>query len=324
MTVGLVTSGGREAGMGHVYECITLANRLEAAVTVLVGNDCPAVDLVADSGHDYRRYRGADDLREALSELDPAPVVFDHPALTESLLASASEAVPDARVVTIGNMKNNLPVGVANYADVVVNYWKHLTDRESVRRVEDGTVYLEGLGYLLFREEFYAFEDAWTPTGDLDRVLLQFGGSDPSNHSTWALSELALTPKAYDVEVVLGPGFDHNDALAAALADVDAERYTVVRNADGVARRMARTDVLVASPGMTTFEALFVGCPVVAVNQTPVHRETFGAFEFTYDRSDIPDLATTLEKTYAQFAATAETGVGHRYDDLLAAIDGAA
>jgi len=317
VTVAFVVDGGPEAGMGHVYETITLSADLPppSSRVALIESDGPALDMLQEAGIPATQFAGTDDLVDRLSALSPSTVVFDHPDLRESMLAAVATHDAVDRVVAIGNTLTNIPATAGDYCDAVVNYSKDVTTFESRRRRSGDTLFLEGPAYFVVRSTFDRYRDAWRPdSGDaaagdgaaagefpVSDVLLLFGGSDPSNYTTKVGDRLLASPTDYHVDFVLGPGFDYESTLKDAIAQYDSAEYTVRRNVDDVGKMMVSTDALLTSPGLTTFEAIYVGCPLAAICQTSAHTKAYRSVEFAYEYDAIDDVDRLVAETYDRF-----------------------
>jgi spore coat polysaccharide biosynthesis predicted glycosyltransferase SpsG len=337
VTVAFVVDGGPERGTGHIYETITLAGDIpsDASRIAFVETEGLALEMLRDAGVPAEPFSEADDLVARLSALAPSAVVFDHPDLSERLLAAVANVDAIDRVVAIGNTLTNIPATAGDYCDVVVNYSKDVTTFESQRRRAGDTLFLEGPAYFIVRSSFDRYRDAWAPVDDFsggdDRarsehpvsdVLLLFGGSDPSNYTTKISRRLLASDNQYDLDLVLGPGFEHESTLRDEIAACDRRDYTIRRDVDDVGRLMVSTDVLLTSPGLTTFEAIYVGCPLAAICQTPAHTKAYRSVEFAYEYDDIDDADQLLAETFDRFTGEFSTQleVGTRRDEIVDAI----
>jgi 2-polyprenyl-3-methyl-5-hydroxy-6-metoxy-1,4-benzoquinol methylase len=97
-----------------------------------------------------------------------------------------------------------------------------------------------------------------------DNVLISFGGEDPADLSSLLL-ELLLRGRFFErrqITVVQGPYFKRR---------CWPEGITVLRNADDLKSMLGAYDLLFCSFGLTTYEALAAGVPVINLNPSAYH-----------------------------------------------------
>ncbi|MNX53252.1 UDP-2,4-diacetamido-2,4,6-trideoxy-beta-L-altropyranose hydrolase [compost metagenome] len=130
--------------------------------------------------------------------------------------------------------------------------------------VPEGCRVLLGPRYALLRPEFaWSMREAPPRSGALSRLLVFYGGSDPSNETLKALR--ALRPIArpdWSVDVVVGAANPHHAAIAAFCADWPQARLH--RQVDRMAELMAAADLALGAGGVTTWERAALGLPCVA------------------------------------------------------------
>jgi UDP-2,4-diacetamido-2,4,6-trideoxy-beta-L-altropyranose hydrolase len=127
---------------------------------------------------------------------------------------------------------------------------------------------LLGPAFTLVRPEFSALRPASLSRrqGQLERLLVCMGGSDPENETTKVLAGLTLghTPKLH-VDVVIGGGNPHRAEVEAACARLPSARLHV--QTAHMAELMAAADCAVNAGGSTTWERCTLGLPaIVAVS----------------------------------------------------------
>jgi spore coat polysaccharide biosynthesis predicted glycosyltransferase SpsG len=145
-------------------------------------------------------------------------------------------------------------------ADIVVNAAEGAQDEPYDRAA--CTRYMLGPKYTLLRLEF-AQPPARYRMGDVGRILITIGGSDPRG-LTPALLQMAVgtLPNAA-VDVIVGPLYSgYEDILAAA-----AERTNVTVHGDppDIRRLMLDADLAISGGGQTTYELAACATPCVAV-----------------------------------------------------------
>ena len=86
---------------------------------------------------------------------------------------------------------------------------------------------------------------------------------------------------------------------------------------------MHKNDVVFASPGLSFFEALSVGTPVLGFHQNELQRDTYKGYLTTVAKSELSKLSSMIEnKSFVfpddPFVASMEIGKGK--DDIIRGI----
>jgi spore coat polysaccharide biosynthesis predicted glycosyltransferase SpsG len=301
-----VVEGGPEAGLGHIYHTTTIAGLLgpDWDVRFLTSSDQSVRETIGSRGFDCLD-APREEFPAVISDRDPAVVVIDVPRIEMAELRDIRTTQGfTGRLVVFGNRNIDLPPESASVCDVLVdfNIGRGANTPQSGRHYDEETDTLElvGLQYFVLRDTFYEHAGVTGSGDDLGRVLLLFGGSDPSNLSSRVLERLLTADRRYDVSVVLGPGFSHDEAFEAVLSAHDTTRVTVERNVDDVASRMLESDIVVTSPGLTLLESLVLGVPVFAVYQNDL-QEVYSGYDFVVGESSLPDIERHLVGVYRSF-----------------------
>ena len=124
---------------------------------------------------------------------------------------------------------------------------------------------LLGPGYALLRPEFLeARKNLRQRDGIVRRILVFFGGADPSNETAKALRALQLLDRPdIAVDVVVGSANPHRseiEALCAALPNISF--YCQVSN---MAELMARADLAIGAGGSVTWERFCLALPSLVI-----------------------------------------------------------
>ena len=139
-------------------------------------------------------------------------------------------------------------------ADLVVNHLYPTPQREAN--------VLSGVSCAILAPEFENVAPRPQTTA-VERILLAFGGSDPSNLTTLALDALSDARFDGEVDVLIGPGFAHE---LPSLNECGL-RGQVVRNPASVLEVMSTADLALTSAGRTVTELMHLGVPTVAMCQ---------------------------------------------------------
>ena len=288
--IAFLVEGGLEMGMGHIYRSITLADEIrdKGEICFLTKSDEIVVNQLQKSGFSAIKAKTDDEIARRLEEIHPTVVIIDRLEV-EELFAKGLKDKLNTRLVIFGNLSS-----ANKYADVVVNAGvgssfqnKGFIDKNT------NTLYFYGPRYLILRREFYKFkEKAQKPNGEVRRVLLLFGGSDPLNLTSKVLDELLSWQKELKTDIILGSGFTYIGELNMVLEKHQSKKGSVkiYQNIKNVAQLMYKADLVITSPGISMFEALCTGTPVIAISQTAFHRNLFDRFFRTLHEDGIIKL----------------------------------
>ena len=151
------------------------------------------------------------------------------------------------------------------------NYNKNLKTRYD-KLVPRKCIKLLGPKYALLRDEFPILRKSVKPRKNFKRILISFGGSDPTNETGKVLSAIKIlkTNKQFlEVNVVIGKS-DKNKLKIKLLCNSipNAKLYESVYN---IGKLMCKADLAVGAGGSSTLERLCLGLPpivsIIATNQ---------------------------------------------------------
>jgi len=288
--IAFLVEGSLEMGMGHIYKSITLAEELQdkGEICFLTRSAQIAVNQIENSGFRALKLKNDDEVARCLEEIKPDVVIIDRLEV-EEFFAKKLKNDLNTRLVIFDNLS-----AANKHADVVINAGVG-SNFENKRFIDKNTntLYYYGPKYLVLRKEFYEFKAKGKRLNDkIRRILLIFGGSDPSNLTSKVLDELLTWHKELKTDVILGSGFVYSDELNRVLKKHQSQKGNakVYQNIKNVAELMHKADLVIASPGLSMFEAFCVGTPVIAISQTQFHKNLFDKFFPTLHEDEIGKL----------------------------------
>ena len=155
-----------------------------------------------------------------------------------------------------------------------------------------------GPKYWLFRPEFNKIKNKKKSHNDvIKKIMLIFGGSDPLNFSSYVLNELFQMDLGFNVILVLGAAFRHHDELNVVLDKFKTSKTKVqiLENIKNVGELMRENDLVLTSPGLSFFEALLVGTPVVGFHQDENQRLEYSDVFPTMGLSELHKLKNVIK-----------------------------
>ena len=285
-------------GTGHVMRCLTLAQALrdKGAECLFVhrshsGNmadriraegfpilELPPPERAADEAEDaaYVQWLGvpqaqdAEETRAVLAGCEPDWLVVDHYALDAEWESALYDTV--GRIAVLDDLANrphdcNVLVDQNYFSDPEGRYSGWLPSRCQL---------LTGPRYALLLPEYAQLRRLRGPRrGPPSRVLVFYGGVDPTNETARALRVLSRPQfRHLAVDVVVGANNPHCTDLEAMAAD--RPQTEVHRPRPHLAGLMAEADLALGAGGTTTWERCAAGLPAVvtavAENQEPFNQ----------------------------------------------------
>ncbi|MCP9941932.1 UDP-2,4-diacetamido-2,4,6-trideoxy-beta-L-altropyranose hydrolase [Cyanobium sp. ATX 6E8] len=219
-------------------------------------------------------------------------LVMDHYGLDATweihLLAGLAAAAPP-RLLVIDDLADR-----PHQADLLLdqNFFAEATEGRYAGLVPEQCRQLLGPHYALLGPHYAQLHPLVPPRTELRRVLVFFGGVDPSNLTVQALGALLAPELAHlAVDVVLGLQSPHRQAVAELVAR--RPHTTLYDPLPSLAGLIARADLAIGAGGATTWERACLGLPslVVAIadNQLPfaVALDQVGAIQLLGDVASV-------------------------------------
>ncbi|MBV2181849.1 MAG: UDP-2,4-diacetamido-2,4,6-trideoxy-beta-L-altropyranose hydrolase [Castellaniella sp.] len=304
MRVVFRTDASLEIGTGHVMRCLTLADALVAggATCQFICRAHPGnlADLIRQHGftvhllpldgnwvlHDqsvpvHAAWLGADwqtDAEQSLHALRGMAcdwLIVDHYALDKDWELALKPC--SRRLMVIDDLADRVHV-----CDLLLdqNWHGSQTPCRYDAVLAPTVIRLLGPEYALLKSEYGQLRSLMPPRdGQVQRVLIFMGGSDPHNQTAKVLRALMVEElSGLTVDVVVGA--NHPDPLGLA-ALVSARHATILhRDLPSLAGLMARADLMISAGGATTWERMCLGLPglviSIADNQIAIQRALAG------------------------------------------------
>ncbi|MEC5424228.1 UDP-2,4-diacetamido-2,4,6-trideoxy-beta-L-altropyranose hydrolase [Virgibacillus sp. C22-A2] len=143
------------------------------------------------------------------------------------------------------------------------NLYRDMKGRYQKLVPEHATV-LTGPKYLLLRQEFRNRRHVKRSCSNVNRILISFGGSDPTNETMKALKAInSLKRPEIAVDVVVGYSNQSYPAIREFCKKMP--QTDIHYQIDYLAELMAKADLAIGAGGSTTWERCYMGLPAVTV-----------------------------------------------------------
>ncbi|MHB1041763.1 MAG: cytidylyltransferase domain-containing protein [Eubacteriales bacterium] len=266
--------GNAEIGLGHVVRCLALADEMREAhgcgVSFAMASGPVGFELVRKAGYPIIQKAGEHEdvwLDVVIQDLRPDALVLD---VRSGLSRGSVEKWRSSGVmiVTVDDpSERRLAADLALYPPV-----------PQVQKMDwtgfNGQLHV-GWEWVALRRGV-AQRPPHVPH-ERPLVLVTMGGSDPAGLTLKAVEGLDLLDQEFDTVVVLGSGFCHVAELAALLKRT-RRKFDVRRNVQDMPGLMSRSDLAVASFGVTAYELAAMGVPAVYMCLTEDHAVSASSF----------------------------------------------
>ncbi|UJR80420.1 N-Acetylneuraminate cytidylyltransferase [Sandaracinus amylolyticus] len=265
---------GPRIGVGHVLRSLALAHAWQergGRAVFLTSSPPRLVERLTREHVEVIGARGTgdgDDLREtlrALRDIAPRAVVVDGYHMGSRYADELARAGHRTLVIDDDGSREAIASDVLN---------QNLHGDEALYPRANGAV-LAGARFAMLRREFLSSSrpDRTHPER-ASRVLVTFGGADPSRLTTRAIELLrGISP---DLEITALVGAANPDAASLSARSTTERGVDTLIDPPDVPVRLARADLAIAASGSTTWELAYLGTPMALVstapNQEPVLR----------------------------------------------------
>ena len=251
-----------ELGLGHIYNCITLAFSMIEHDILLVTNAQAETGIkkIKETNLPYRVFQREEELKEIIDSYRPDIWVNDCLNTTEEYIGRLKMLVP--RVVTIEDLGSGVKV-----ADAVINA---LYAEDEPRK----NVY-SGYKYVCLRDEFQ-IETPKDFSSEVKNVVVMFGGTDPSNLNKLVYDAVFSKNgifKNIRFFFITGIGYDNE---MNGVVTCSERNIFVYPNVPRVTKYLSEADLVVMGQGRSIFEAACMGVPAIVLSQN--ERESTHSF----------------------------------------------
>jgi UDP-2,4-diacetamido-2,4,6-trideoxy-beta-L-altropyranose hydrolase len=334
MKIMMRTDASVDVGHGHVMRCLTLATELRERLAEVrfvcraqPGDLCEHIRAQGfevtclETGIDSWQ-KDASATRGAVEACGTCPdwLIVDHYQLDARWERELSPAVQ--AILVIDDLANR-----PHDCDLLLdqNYFPDPAQRYAALLPSYCDRFL-GAEYVLLRHEFRDAA-ARPPARGEPRLLIFFGGSDPTGQSLTALEAALEFDSRVAMDVIVGRSNPQAAEIERRFGGLSQLR--LVRHTNDMASLMARATLCLGAGGIATFERLYLGLPSIVVSTADNQREPLealarrGCIEYLGEAARVgrAQWVQALERWHAAPHPPANLAVASRTGRLLAALD---
>ncbi len=267
-------------GMGHIYNCITLAEAIPEyePLFVLQKNSDTGIKKITETKYNFNIISGDAELDDVIDEFRPSIWVNDCLNTSKDYILHLKQKIP--RVITIEDKGDGRA-----FADAAINA---LYEEEN----EPG-VY-SGWRYVCLRKEFQENEPNHFRE-NVKNVILMFGGTDPSNYNSLLYDIVIKISEKYPsirFNFITGIGYDN---IKNGVITNKEKRIFIYPNVPRVTKYMKEADIAITSQGRAVYELASMGVPSIVLSQNEREQtHTFAQMDHGFLNLGLKDLSPSL------------------------------
>jgi spore coat polysaccharide biosynthesis predicted glycosyltransferase SpsG len=259
-------------GMGHILRSQVLARIMYTRGYGISGITIGDEKAVSYTEERVKRenfewpIRVVKDLQTAvkcISHDTPCVVVVDCSIASQDIIAVCTDSGIPVVALDYFISEQPLPAAVINLID---HNPATLSGHPPAR---EGVAYYEGSQYAIIRDEFLTARDRRIPNSEralLKKIVIAFGGADPSGNTKRALNILARWPGKFVVDLVIGPLF--TSEIEPMTANVRHKCDIIIHTSPSyIGKLFEEADLVFCGGGGTLLEAVCVGIPAIVIAQ---------------------------------------------------------
>lgn len=291
MKVYIRTDASVEIGTGHVMRCIVLAEQLrkrKVEVTFicrpLIGN---LISFIKEKGFPVKvllEYKDANrnlinwmkenwklDAKETADKIteqmnDAHWLIIDHYGIDAKWEKLLKQNVK--RIMVIDDLANR-----NHDCDLLLdqNLYRNMLTRYN-GLVPAKTKQLLGTKYVLLRDEFLPYINFKRNIHEVKKILISFGGSDPTNETLKVLKAMeSLNLTDLQIDVIIGYSNPHRNIILDYCQHLPYVQVHI--NAQHISKLMKEAHIAIGSGGSSTWERIFMCLPTLTIETALNQRE---------------------------------------------------
>ena len=247
----MIVDANDEIGTSHIDRCISLASKLvfHKVLFLIKENHQLAIDTLNKLNYSFKIYEDYTELFDILRQYNSQIVVNDILDTSEEYILTLKE-----NGYFIVNFED-LGIGM-EHADVVFDdLYEHDMSEENV---------YTGYKYFVLNDEFY-YQPPKIIKNDVNRVLINFGGSDPQNLPDKVIDSVLSTNYDGRLDVIVGLTYPNLEGLISKYESNPLVQ--IYQNVPNISEFMFNADLIFTSNNKSLYEICSIGVPTIVISQ---------------------------------------------------------
>ena len=249
--IAMIVDANDEIGTSHIGRCISLASKLvfHKVLFLIKENHQLAIDTLNKLNYSFKIYEDYTELFDILRQYNSQIVVNDILDTSEEYILTLKE-----NGYFIVNFED-LGIGM-EHADVVFDdLYEHDMSEENV---------YTGYKYFVLNDEFY-YQPPKIIKNDVNRVLINFGGSDPQNLTDKVIDSVLSTNYEGRLDVIVGLTYPNLEGLISKYESNPLVQ--IYQNVPNISEFMFNADLIFTSNNKSLYEICSIGVPTIVISQ---------------------------------------------------------
>ena len=286
-----------EIGIGHIMRCLTLAQELKNNfdkiifltrkdsgdfTETIMKNEFEVIFIPTNNDSDIIK-----NLITTYSE-NKNFLLIDHYDVDSNFESSLKNIFEKIFVIDdLANRKHDCDLLIDQ------NYYRDLNHRYK-KLIQNDTITLLGSKYAIIRPEFRNInKKTIKKNSQIKKILVSFGGSDPTNECKKALDALcSIENNQFEIVAIVGIYNNKFERLKKLY-----EKYSnikIYRHVNDLSQLMLNSDLFIGAGGTTTWERFYMGLPSIVIVISDDQKESI---EFLSDMGHIINLGLAKNVT---------------------------
>ena len=274
----------KETGDGHFIRCFTLANRLKNKVNqiIFISNKLPLhfKNDIKKNNFKFKKINGYTHVQEDKytknydelinNDIDATVKILmkygnkinwllvDHYGLNDFWEKKIRKYVKNIIVIDdLADRKHD--------CDILIDQnYHHNKNSRYMKLIPCSTIQLLGPKYAIIRPQFNRIRKICKIRNQLKRILISFGGTDPTNETKKALLGLCKMNDRIKIDVVVGKSNPNKHEIKKiCLKNLNCKYYEQIEN---ISKLMKNADLAIGGGGTMTWERCSMGLPTIIVS----------------------------------------------------------
>ena len=273
---------GEQIGDGHFLRCLTLANSLEKKFNqiIFISNQLPKhfIKKIKRNNFKMHKINGYTHIqKEKLGKKLKIQLIHNDLVETKKIIKKYKNLTNWLMIDHYGidyvwekNVRTNIEKIIViddlanrkHECDILIdqNFYENMEKRYS-KLIPNYCKQFLGPKFSLLRPEFFNVRKNLKRKKQFNRILISFGGSDPSNETKKALLAIVDLRKKYKIDVIVGTNNPNKKQIMKLCSKISScDFYEQVEN---ISKYMKKADLAIGAGGTTTWERCCLGLPTI-------------------------------------------------------------
>ena len=292
-----------EIGIGHIMRCLTLAqelkNNFDKIIFLTQKNSSDFIETIMKNEFEVifiSANNDSDIIKNIVTtnSVNKNFLLIDHYNVDSNFESSLKNTFEKIFVIDVlANRKHDCDLLIDQ------NYYRDLNHRYE-KLIQNDTIALLGPKYAIIRPEFRKInKKAIKKNSQIKKILISFGGSDPTNECKKSLDALcSIENNQFEIVAIVGIYNNKFEQLKKLY-----EKYSnikIYRHVNDLSLLMLNSDLFIGAGGTTTWERFYMGLPSIVTIISDDQKESI---EFLSDMGHVINLGlakNVTSKTYVQ------------------------